>query len=296
MKKHILILFTILISGASFTCQSQSEFDNDYNSARVENEYKYSVPFEIYDSVWNYMRTNYDTEKFFLKRTNPLYSTSISDEYFIDQYFDNNLYQLLTSKHGVRYRSRKVLSDTMNRKNNRELMQIKLNGIDKNPLNRAEYKFPIKHYSMGDKGYESNQFLGLVKKDSRLDIMKTLSILKVDAYSLRPFIKLDQLRKRVYISKSGKPFATITLDSVSTEHNQTKIRFIEIEMELNEIAYTQANSEQRVTMENINKQIMEDLMKRFPQIKQDQTPKYNKAYNKLKELNEDFDKPFLTTK
>jgi hypothetical protein len=290
MKKIIIIFNIFFVVNTSLL--AQAEFDNGYNSARIENEYKYSVPVEIYDSVWNYMKDNYGTKKLFLRKSDTSFVSSVSDEAFIDQYFDNKNFQLLSSQNGIRYRTRKVLSDTANRKNNRELMQIKINGIDSNSLNRAEYKYPVKHYTSYDKGYESSPFLNLIKKTYREEIIKKLGQYKIDANSLKPFIVVGQNRKRVYIYKGQKAFSTITLDSVTATQNKDKVNFIEIEMELNEIAYTLANVQERKEMEKLNKTVMEDLMAKFPQIKQDQTPKYNKAYNKLKSLNQDFDKEF----
>jgi hypothetical protein len=292
MKKTMLI-FKIFFIAYTRLC-AQAEFDDNYNSARIENEYKYSVPIEIYDSVWSYMRDNYGNEKLFLRKMDSTFVSSISDEAFIDQYYDNETFQLLRSQNGIRHRTRRVLSDSDNKKNNRELMQIKVNGIDSNMLNRAEYKYPIKHYSFSDKGYESSPFLNLIKRNYREEIVKKLSQLKIDAQTLKPFIVVDQKRKRVYIFKGSSAFSTITLDSVTAIQNKDKINFIEIEMELNEIVYTKANDLGRREMEKLNKRILEDLITRFPQIKQDQTPKYNKAYNRLKDLNQNFDKDFLS--
>jgi hypothetical protein len=293
MKKAILLLFNIFFIVYA-KLYAQSEFDDDYNSARIENEYKYAVPIEIYDSVWSYMRDNYGSEKLFLRKTDTSFVSSVSDEAFIDQYFDNKAFQLLIAQNGIRYRTRKVLSDSANRKNNRELMQIKINGIDSNALNRAEYKYPIKHYSASDKGYESSPFLNLIKRSYREAIIKTLDQLKIDANTLKPFIVVDQNRKRVYIYKGSMAFSTITLDSVTATQNKHKVNFVEIEMEINEIAYTRANDPERKEMEKLNKTILEDLIAKFPQIKQDQMPKYNKAYNRLKVINQDFDQDFLS--
>jgi hypothetical protein len=291
MKKIILLYIFFVFYTDSY---SQAEFDDNYNSARIENEYKYAVPIEIYDSVWRYMRDHYGSEKLFLRKKDPSYISFISDEAFIDLYFDNKTFQLLNARNGIRHRTRKVLSDTANRKNNRELMQIKVNAIDSNALNRAEYKYPVRHYSPTDKGYESSPFLNLIRKSYRDAISKTLGRLSIDVATLKPFIVVDQSRKRVYIYKGDKAFSTITLDSVTATRNQHTVSFIEIEMELNEIAYTKADDPERKEMEKLNKTILEDLMTRFPQIKQDQTPKYNKAYNKLKGVNQNFDNDFLS--
>ncbi len=56
-------------------------------------------------------------------------------------------------------------------------------------------------------------------------------------------------------------------------------KHVELEPELNEIPYTAADSAGRAFMENINQRIVEDILQKFPEIKRDLTPKYNKAFN-----------------
>ena len=54
-------------------------------------------------------------------------------------------------------------------------------------------------------------------------------------------------------------------------------------MELNEIGYTEADAEGRKFMERMNNEMKRDLLAAFPRIVQDQTPKYNKAFNGFNE-------------
>jgi hypothetical protein len=106
---------------------------------------------------------------------------------------------------------------------------------------------------------------------------------------------VEQLRKRIYITKREQTFLTITLDYVSSKYKDKSFNFVELELELNEICYTESDSLTRVAMEKITSDIKSDLMAKFPSIKQDQTPKYNKSANalgidikKIKQSNKNF--------
>jgi hypothetical protein len=179
----------------------------------------------------------------------------------------------------VRHRSRVVLTDSESRKNGRELMQIKINHIDGNALNRGEYKYPVKHYKPGgnEEEYDNHAFLGLVKRKHRVRIIDRLKDNGIDALKLEPSILITQLRKRVYVFRDTSAFATLTLDIDSAFYLGDEAQFTEMEMELNEIAYTMADSTERQRMEAINDLLRKDLLTHFPAIHQDQTPKYNKA-------------------
>ena len=51
----------------------------------------------------------------------------------------------------------------------------------------------------------------------------------------------------------------------------------EIEIELNEVRYTDADKRERESMQKISDMLTCDLQKTFPYIHQDQTPKYTKV-------------------
>ncbi|MCH8316931.1 MAG: hypothetical protein IIA88_00300, partial [Bacteroidetes bacterium] len=105
--------------------------------------------------------------------------------------------------------------------------------------------------------------------------------LGTNSQSLAPSVSIQQNRRRVYISEKGQALVTITLDIVSKKV-WPKLSFIEIEIELNEIRFTYGDEKQRKWMEKINNKIKENLIKKFPDLVQDQKPKYNKIYE-LKE-------------
>ena len=114
-------------TGLSF---GQTEFNSgDYDVLRIENEYKLTVPNELSDSVWKYLTSRYDNTNLYLKSIDSSFSCKTSEDLFIDQYFDDPAHQLWKNQNGIRYRTRFVLSDSTDRKNGKELVQIKINNI-----------------------------------------------------------------------------------------------------------------------------------------------------------------------
>lgn len=245
------------------------------NLMRIENEYKLTVPNDIADKVWTYLNERYeDGDALFLKQYDPRFNTSFSTEYFVDEYYDTPDLKLLNAQSAVRHRKRFIPDDTGHRKHGRQMVQIKLNSIDDNALNRGEIKFEV--LPSANKRY---LLLHLVSASERELFKNAMNGIGVNPEKLRPMLLLTQERKRVYISIADTPFATITLDHVSSQKWWSKVDFFEIEMELNEIAYTDSDRETRQQMEAINDELMNDLLKNFPAIKQDQTPKYNKTFS-----------------
>ncbi len=292
MTKQTQFYFFLYFLFSFKICFSQVGIDNSNNKERIENEYKLKVPDSIANAVWDYLQERYNPQHSFIASiTDSSYHIKFSTELFTDQYFDDDARSLQKKQDGIRHRIRKVLSDTTNKKNNRELIQVKLNSIDDNPLDRAEYKFPVKYYSIQDDSLNNLPFLGMVKKEKRSELIKLLKKHNIDAYTLLPAIQLIQMRRRVYIAKDTSDFATITLDEVSAELDKKTTHFTEIEFELNEITYTHANATAREAMEQINKKMKDDLEASFPAIVQDQTPKYNKAYALLMNSSKQTEEP-----
>jgi hypothetical protein len=278
MKLQTLLTGAALFFIAPLFGQS-SEFDaGDFNVMRIENEIKLSVPNEIADSVWQYLLARYDNETGFLKEIDDKFSTKVAEDLFIDQYYDNKEMELLDRQYGVRHRSRYVLTNTNDRKHGRQLIQIKINDIGGSELNRAEYKYEVKYYGKPDIALDIHPFFNKIIREQRGPIAERLAEYGVDAYSLFPTIRLEQLRKRVYVSYGGVSFATMTLDHVTANFAGKQEYFVELELELNEIGYTLGDSTQRAKMEAINEQIKGDILATFSSIEQDQTPKYNKAF------------------
>ena len=68
---------------------------------------------------------------------------------------------------------------------------------------------------------------------------------------------------------------TFTLDEVSSFHFPYAT-FVELELELNEIRYTDADFEEQQAMEKLNAETKDAIFAQFNNLVQDQTPKYNK--------------------
>jgi hypothetical protein len=254
--------------------------ENEDSSIRIENEYKISVPSELEEKVWEYLQDRYDNaESSFLKLQNEDFSVQLSDEIFVDRYFDDDKLTLIGLQSGIRHRTRTVISDPSNRKNGRELLQIKLNRPGDLEVNRSEIKFKVKRNPEPTDFFDSHPVFGLLDGDDREAFTQHVEEIGINPFKLKNTITLEQKRRRVYISLHNQPFATITLDRVTSHKWWKSVAFTEIELELNEIAYTDANPEQRVKMQAVNDSIKTDLMAKFPELIQDQLPKYNKTFN-----------------
>lgn len=249
---------------------------------RIENEYKLTVPRELTEAVWQHLETRYRDVEAFLAPYGGTFTVSFADEHFRDQYFDTPDLDMLRMHGGVRHRMRSIVgADESNRKHGRELIHIKLNRPDDLIVNRSEYKFPVRaSRRIRDYG-DAHPVMGLIKRGSRAAFRRQMAALGVSVNELRPSLLIEQRRRRVYLSRDHAPFATITLDEVSTSHWGKKVAFTEIELELNENAYTDADAAHRDAMQAVNDALKRDLMQAFPMLRQDQTPKYNKAFNAL---------------
>ncbi|MFZ1687652.1 MAG: hypothetical protein WAU70_09535 [Flavobacteriales bacterium] len=248
---------------------------------RVENEYKLNVPDSLADAVWQWMVSEFGPDGPALRSLDSTFSSKVATDRMVDQYFDNDRWQLLHSGNGVRLRSRQVLSDPADRKNGRKLMQVKINNVDGNVLNRGEYKFKIDTLLTDTDSVdprERHPFLGLVAPLHRDSLLATLHRYGVEGDSLHPTLLLDQLRRRVYVLRDAVPFATLSLDDVNARFGVKSYNSHELELELNEIRYTAADTNARAAMEQVNGDIMERVVRRWPTLKQDQTPKYKKAW------------------
>lgn len=271
------LLAFCLCANQGAIAQAQAE-SGSHDVMRIENEFKLAVPSNLEDSVWQYLLARYDNNNFFLKELDPSFNTQFAEEFFVDQYFDDKAFRVMASMNGVRCRSRVVLSDPYSEKDGRDLIQLKFNEIGSdNNLNRGEYKYPVDDEALQLSNNNPQPLLRLAETAYRKEVIRRLKQHGIDAFSLYPTIRLEQMRRRAYVSKGAVPFATLTLDNVTALYEGQSRQFVELELELNEIGYTQSDSAGRAEMERINGLVKTDILNRFPAIKQDQTPKYNKA-------------------
>jgi hypothetical protein len=278
-------LIGIFLFVALFSVQAEEEdFSADgYNSQRIEQEDKLFVPLDKAEEVWNYLEQTYVKDQEGLKKIDPLFTSYWNLEEFWDTYFDTPSFQVLEQENGVRFRRRVNLTNPEDRKSGRELMQIKLNNISSNPLDRGEIKYDIREIEPGEitTPIDNHPMIGLVKRSHRDGFIQRLKDMGLDPMTMRPVLTVHDYRSRIYILKDQKPFMSVSFDRASANIWWAGTNFIEIEPELNEIAYTDADEETRKYMESILGIIVSDIHAQFPYIERNLTPKYGKSFNAL---------------
>jgi len=252
--------------------------------SRLESEFKLVVPSDQREAIWEYLSQAYGPNGRVLKQLGPNFSATFATDEFLDRYFDTPRLPLFDSNSGLRHRTRHVVQGVDRSKDGRQLVQLKLGTEDQSGVVREEIKFKTRK-NPGKTRDNDDQLpcLGLVKRSERRALRTHLSTLSIEPRDLTEVATLFQVRQRTYISENGQPFATITLDRVMGRRWIYTISFDEMELELNEMAFTEADEAGRERMTRLNTLMKEDLFANFPDLKQDQTPKYNKAVNLLRE-------------
>ena len=189
--------------------------------------------------------------------------------------------QLYAKQSCVRHRKRENLTNPDDVKSGRELMQIKLNDISSNELERAEIKYDIDRMPRRDTPEGLHAMLGRVKEEHREPFKKRLVELGLDPQAMQPILTVVDIRRRVYLKKNDKPFMSISFDQASAHLLWAHVEFCEIEPELNEIGFTEADEQTRAYMETVLHKVVADIRATFPDIQQVLTPKYNKAFDRL---------------
>lgn len=277
----IVAIFSLLFP--TLTSAATSQFgDVGAPLPRIEQEDKLYIPADKIDEVWDFLYNHYVKDTAALKELDPLFTSYADEENFSDTYFDTPNLWLLGKKFGIRHRWRENLTNPEDAKSGRELVQIKVNNISDNPLDRGEFKYEVR-FQINYKTPEDNHPLfALLKYADRDDFKKRVENLGIaNPYDLKPILAVKDWRRRIYFNKEGKPFFSFSLDSVSSEIFGVKVGFVELEDELNEVTYTEADEATRYYMQSMRIKTKNEIMAKFPYIKEDLTPKYNKSFDRL---------------
>ncbi len=266
--KNLYCTFAFLLLGANGASYVLAQASPQPSSNRMESEFKLAVPKGQEDALWEYLAGHYSTEG--LHEIDTSLSSRTETEIFVDQYFDTPDGQLLKLNVGVRLRQR-FLGDSLMKK----LVQLKLPGNDSSGVLRQEIKFEIYENTKRGDRLAMHPFYRYIRPGDRDEVNRFLAQHNLKAQGLRPSIKMKQQRSRVYISEKGEALITLTLDRAASAYFPYPT-FTELEMELNEIRYTEGDSSERRRMEQINEAFKQELLAAFPGLQQDQTPKYNK--------------------
>lgn len=248
------------------------------HAARIESEIKLAFPPAQADAVFGFVRDQLGDRQA-LAGYGPLRAET-SEELFTDVYFDTRGWALLEGGHGVRHRTRAIPADPAHRKDGRQLVQVKTAAPsdDGSGVRRREYKFEVDPVAAARRGNGSRHpLLGLLPPRERVPLEERLEALGVRARELVPVLTLEQRRRRVYLHDPAGALATVTVDEVTARKAWWEAPSAEVELELNEIRFTEASSAERLRMEGLAEAIRAGLLARFPDVRQDQTPKYEKA-------------------
>lgn len=276
------ICFTVLWSANRTTLAQEKPSPGDFNTLRLENEEKVNISKDTIEEVWKYLKKYYVDEEENLEILGEGIESTFSDEEFTDRYFDTSKLELLKDNSEVRHRKRINNTNTDDKKSGRELVQVKVNNEDENNLTtRQEVKYDIENNKKNKTVDDRHKIIGLIENDQREEFKKKISDNGVDPYKLRYMFTINQRRRRIYLTKDEKPLITISVDEYRTKKLWKKVEFFEVEMELNEITYTEGDETIRQEMEDMRKKIKENITENFTDATLDFTPKYVKTFNAL---------------
>lgn len=282
-RRIVLVLALSACLAAAAAGRAQQSMDDDtsgFNELRIEQEDKLLVPLDMVDEVWAFLVKRYVDDKAHVQAMDPTFTTSWQLEEFWDIYFDTPDFDLRKRQSGIRHRIRYNLSDPDHKKSGRQLLQVKVNNISDNELDRGEIKFKIRSSEdMNSTMDDEHPLIGLIEAEQRPMFIERLKSLDLDAYSMRPVLTVHDMRSRVYFVRNGEPFMSVSFDQVDVRVWWTTVRFVEIEPELSEVEYTHADATTKAYMESVLKRVVDEVRAAFPAIQQDLTPKYNKAFD-----------------
>lgn len=251
-----------------------------YGERRIESELSIHVPAADIENVWQHLADVYDKRQGWPKELDPGAITArLSDERFVDRYFDTPRLDILARQSGVRHRMRDIPDAPDDPKDDRQLVQIKLTS-DGDTVKRGEYKFPVRR-SVVEKGPQGRRVVDIIKEKHRKTFEEVVRAMGTNPAELQSVVVLKQHRRRVYFKDAKGPMMTVTLDEVDTKKWWATVKWAELELELGEIRYTNASPEERSYMERLREVIKADLFASFPRLYEDNLPKYTEAIAQL---------------
>lgn len=257
-----------------------------YDAVRIEDDLSLAYPLGKTEEIVQYLKSKYIDDTAFVKSLGTNFTASFGDEDFTDTYFDTPNLDLYKRKIGLRHRLRVNLLDPENRKNGRELIQLKLSADDKfadkdNSGSRNEIKFEVVRPETISDRDDKHSLLGLIARGQRDDFKDRIKELGLDAYKLRPMVTVQQRRQRVYVNRDWATFISFSMDDAESRRWWASIKFSQMELELNELVYTEADAAEKERMQEIRKGMVKDLREHSDYLKSDKTIKYQKAFDLL---------------
>jgi len=247
---------------------------------RAENEQKYDLSNEDLSSIVNRFKEISKDKKLIKNQLGINFSVSLSKEVFYDLYFDNKNLYFYKNQMGLRERKRFLGSfEDQSEKFLKKTIQFKIPS-NKDDLIRFEYKFDAAPINAKVRSfYDKHPFLSKVSEDDRDQVFFIFKKFEINWSDLIPVLKIKQIRQRLYISKDFIPYMTLTADSVEgdIDSSEKSIFLNELEVEINEVLYTQASLSEKKSMEHFSNSLLQKLTLGKIASDQNQLPKYNKV-------------------
>lgn len=253
---------------------------------RVEDDFNLQYEVGKSEELVNYLKGKYVDDGLFAENLGPNFTGSFGDEDFTDTYFDTPNLDLYKRKIGLRHRRRVNRLDSENRKNGRELIQLKLSEDEKlkdkdNSSSRNEIKFEVERTKVRQSADDRNPILGLIAARERDEFKSRMRELEIAVDKLRPILTIQQRRRRVYLNRDGATFISFSMDDAKSSLWWAHVEFSQMELELNELVYTEADKTAKESMQEIRSGMIDDLRGKFSYLEHDKNSKYNKTFDLL---------------
>lgn len=274
MATRIGVMFTLfallVVEGARAQSQTLEKFD----TLRLENEMTFDVPMAKAEEVWTWLNETFGSG---FQSHGFVFKTFPEVEEFADTYFDVPELSLVNQGIGVRHRRRFYPTGEI-----KELIRIKQphvavgNGEGNEKQTRGEVKFEprgptITYRHSGD--FLNEELLRIVRKEHLAPLRARLAEMGVMPDRVRAFLAIEQQRRRIYFRENGSQFLTVTLDFAQTQKLWVKARFVQLDIEIGEIAFTLADDAKRERLLGVQRDVFTLIKSRFPEIERNQVPK-----------------------
>ncbi len=254
------------------------------DQSRVDSQITLAIPAGRAQDVYHYLKGKYVAQDHLLQDQFPgarLSGKQMSDvSQFTDRYFDTPSLDLYRHKNSCRHRKRVNTTHPDDRKNGRELVQMKVTPPGKFDL-RNELKYEVKPTTKIKTIDDVHPILRLVDKDLRADFKQVYAAAGIDAYALRHVFTIEQTRSRGYLDLDGKNFMSFSVDEGEAHLLGSRGVFASVDLGLVEVAYTEADAATRKQMWDIRDAIVADLLQQFPDLRQNSDSKYALVLDQL---------------
>ena len=275
IKPFVKLCLGALLLVLQLPISSEAQAPAKFDSLRLENEITYDIPLEKAEDVWKWMQEYFNKS---WQSSSTRFDTFRDVEQFVDTYFDTPERVLVNQYIGVRHRRRFYPQGGI-----KELIQVKQphaavqQGKEAEKQTRGELKFELKNptitYDTGDIDYLNEDLLSIVKNVHRPLLIARLQEMGATPSRVRPLLSIKQERRRIYFRENGNQFFTVTLDLAASQKLWIKGKFAQLDIEIGEIAFTQASSEKRESLLKIQQELQTLLLNKFPELRRNQIPK-----------------------